>query len=73
VLIERPAPFVMRATLNRPAVRNAVNGEVAQRLEAAVDEAEADPEVRVAILAAAGDKSFCAGADLAVAASGRGH
>jgi enoyl-CoA hydratase/carnithine racemase len=61
----------MRVTLNRPEVRNAVNGEVARGLEAAVDAAESDDEVRVIILAAAGRRSFCAGADLSEVAAGR--
>jgi enoyl-CoA hydratase/carnithine racemase len=72
ILVDRPSVHVMRATLNRPDVRNAVNGDVARGLEAAVDNAESDNDVRVVILAAAGDKSFCAGADLAAVAAGRG-
>jgi enoyl-CoA hydratase len=55
-------------TLNRPDARNAVNAEVAQGLEAAVDHLEADESLRVAILTAnvAGQSKpvFCAGADL---------
>ncbi|HEY3653388.1 MAG TPA: enoyl-CoA hydratase-related protein [Steroidobacteraceae bacterium] len=72
VLVDRPSGHVMRATLNRPDVRNAVNGDMARGLEAAVDAAESDDDVRVVILAAAGDKSFCAGADLAAVGAGRG-
>jgi enoyl-CoA hydratase/carnithine racemase len=72
VLVDRPAPHIMRVTLNRPEVRNAINGAVAQGLEAAVDQAEADDAVRVVLLAAAGDRSFCAGADLAAAVAGKG-
>lgn len=71
VLLDRPADHVMRVTLNRPAMRNAVNGALAQALEAAIDQTEADDHVRVVILAAAGDRSFCAGADLAAAAAGK--
>ena len=55
-------------TLNRPEARNAVNGDVAQGLEAAIDRLEDDPELWVGILAAntAGQDRpvFCAGADL---------
>ena len=55
-------------TLNRPAARNAVNGDVAQGLEAAIDQLEDDPEVWVGILSANTEGQqrpvFCAGADL---------
>lgn len=39
-------------TLNRPEARNAVNGDVASGLEAAIDQLEADPNVWVGILSA---------------------
>ncbi|MEI2698824.1 MAG: crotonase/enoyl-CoA hydratase family protein [Microthrixaceae bacterium] len=54
-------------TINRPDARNAVNSEVAQGIEAAIDQIEADDEVWVGILTGARtDKGyiFCAGADL---------
>jgi len=55
-------------TLNRPEARNAVNGDVARGMEAALDQLEADPEVWIAVLRAnsAGQSKpvFCAGADL---------
>jgi len=61
-------------TLNRPEARNAVNGDVADGLEAAIDRLEADDDVWVAILAAntAGQERpvFCAGADLKAINSG---
>jgi enoyl-CoA hydratase len=61
-------------TLNRPEARNAVNGDVANGLEAAIDQLEADPEVWVGILTAntAGQERpvFCAGADLKAINSG---
>lgn len=57
-------------TLNRPAVRNAVDRDLALALEAAVDRIEDDPEVRVGVLTANVEGQtrpvFCAGADLAV-------
>ena len=58
-------------TLNRPEARNAVNGELAQAMESALDQLEADAEVWVAILAAKGP-AFCAGADLKAIAAGKG-
>ncbi|NBU95367.1 MAG: enoyl-CoA hydratase [Actinobacteria bacterium] len=61
-------------TLNRPEARNAVNGDVAAGLEAAVDRMEADEQVWVGILTAntAGQERpvFCAGADLKAINSG---
>jgi enoyl-CoA hydratase len=55
-------------TLNRPEARNAVNGDVANGLEAAVDQLENDDEVWVGILTAntegQANPVFCAGADL---------
>lgn len=51
-------------TLDRPAVRNALDLASARALAAAVDEVEADPELWVAILTGAGEVAFSAGADL---------
>jgi enoyl-CoA hydratase len=57
-------------TLNRPEARNAVDREMALGIEAAIDELEADPELRVGVLAAntegQANPVFCAGADLKV-------
>ncbi|MEJ8846845.1 crotonase/enoyl-CoA hydratase family protein [Variovorax rhizosphaerae] len=50
-------------TINRPGKRNAVDGPTARALRDAFERFEADPALRVAILAGAGDH-FCAGADL---------
>jgi len=58
-------------TLNRPEARNAVNGEVAQGLEKALDAYESDTSLWAAILTANG-KAFCAGADLKAIAAGKG-
>jgi len=55
---------VARITLNRPDVRNALSRTMVQELEAALAAAEADTAARVIVLAGAGDKAFCAGADL---------
>ena len=58
-------------TLNRPEARNAVNGDVARGMEAALDDYEANDDLRCAILKANG-KAFCAGADLKLIAAGKG-
>jgi enoyl-CoA hydratase len=54
-------------TINRPDARNAVNTDVAQGIEAAIDQLEADPEAWVGILTGAQTAKgwiFSAGADL---------
>jgi enoyl-CoA hydratase len=54
-------------TLNRPEARNAINRQVAEEMEAALDAAEANPDVWVMVLAAntVGDRpTFCSGQDL---------
>jgi enoyl-CoA hydratase len=58
-------------TFNRPEARNAVNGEVAQAMEAVLDDLEADDAITVVILTGAGS-TFCAGADLKKVAKGEG-
>ena len=60
---------VLIITINRPEARNAVNGDVAEGIEAAVDQLENDPDLWLGILAGAGPV-FCAGADLKAIASG---
>lgn len=71
VKFEKLTPHIALITLNRPDKRNAVNGAVTRLMCRYVREVDEDPEIRVAILAAAGDKSFCAGADLAEVSAGR--
>ncbi len=55
---------VASITLNRPEVRNTLSATLIGELEHALATFEADPEARVIVLAGAGDKAFCAGADL---------
>ncbi len=56
---------VARVTINRPERRNAMSWEVMRGLRQVLAAAAHDPEVRVVVLAGAGDEAFCAGADLA--------
>jgi len=51
--------------MNRPKALNAINDAVLKEMDVAIDEIDADPEVRVLIITGAGDKSFVAGADIA--------
>ena len=55
---------VATLTIDRPDKRNAINSEVARGLRTALERAEADESVRVAVLTGSGDKAFCAGGDL---------
>ena len=55
---------VATVRLNRPDALNAISGELANELAGALLRAAADPEAWVVVLAAAGDKAFCVGADL---------
>ncbi len=57
-------------TINRPEARNAINLATATALSDALDQIEADDEVWVVVLTAAGDKAFSAGMDLKAFATG---
>ncbi len=59
-------------TIDRPAVRNAVDGPTASALCDAFRRFDADPTLAVAVLTGAGG-GFCAGADLRALADGRGN
>lgn len=71
VLFERVDEHIALVTLNRPEKRHAVNGAVARRLGAIVQETEADPTIWAVVLTSSGGPTFCAGADLAEVAAGR--
>ena len=51
-------------TLNRPEALNALSPEMLDDLERALREVDADPTLRAAVLTGAGEKAFCAGADI---------
>src|SRR5512140_2686747 len=58
-------------TLNDPAKHNRLNPEGLGKLRAAIDKADADPNVRVVVLTGAGEKTFCSGYDLGSIPSGK--
>ena len=62
VLIERDGS-ILRITLNRPEVRNAIDEEVINSLSSAAAAAAEDRSLRAIVLAGQG-KAFCAGADI---------
>jgi enoyl-CoA hydratase/carnithine racemase len=55
---------VATVTINRPERRNSMSWGVITGLRDAVARAKADADVRVVVITGAGDKAFCAGADL---------
>lgn len=55
---------IIRITLNRPDKANALSGQMLEELFAAFTAADDDKEACVVVLRGAGDKAFCAGADL---------
>jgi enoyl-CoA hydratase/carnithine racemase len=63
LLEEHPAEGVVLLRLHRPAVLNALNLVLRQALAEAFMRLDADPAVRVVVLAG-GERAFCAGADL---------
>ena len=71
VLVEQQG-LVTVVTINRPHVRNAVDGPTAQLLYDAFVAFDADDSAHVAVLTGA-DDMFCAGADLKAIAGGRGN
>lgn len=63
VLVSREGG-VRTLTLNRPEVMNSVNVAMLRDLKAALEEVQFDPDARCLIVTGAGEKAFCAGADL---------
>ena len=63
---------VGRVTINRPERRNALTWDTVRLLREAVADALADDAVRVVVLTGAGDRAFCAGADLTAVTTAQG-
>ena len=65
ILTDTPAPRVLRVTLNRPEVANAFNTQMMRDLLTLWQELGTSAELpRCIVLTGAGDRAFCAGADL---------
>ena len=71
VAVGRDGPVTI-VTIDRPEVRNAVDGPTAEALAGAFRDFDADGSAAVAVLTGAGG-TFCAGADLKAVAAGRGN
>ena len=63
---------IARVTLNRPERLNAISEAMPAEIRAAVEAANADPEVHVIVLSGSG-KAFCAGYDLKIFAESAGQ
>ncbi|MEY2399386.1 MAG: hypothetical protein QOJ00_2560 [Actinomycetota bacterium] len=57
-------------TINRPERRNALSWDVIAQMRTRIADAKADASVHVLVITGAGDKAFCAGADLGNMADG---
>jgi enoyl-CoA hydratase/carnithine racemase len=56
--------WIATITLNRPAKLNAITHEMLLELERVTSELDRNTEVRVVLIAAAGERAFCVGADI---------
>lgn len=61
---------VLSIIIDREERRNALNESVATAIISALDEAEANRDIRAVVLTGAGERAFCAGGDLQPAADG---
>ena len=64
VLVKEDRGQVRILTLNRPDMMNAVNFAMLRTLKAEIESLRFDPDIRVVIITGAGQRAFCAGADL---------
>jgi enoyl-CoA hydratase/carnithine racemase len=64
ILLDKRANGVAVVTINRPQVLNALDVPAKERLAEIWQEISEDSSVRVAVLAGAGEKAFCAGSDI---------
>ena len=63
-ILTRHDGAVLRITLNRPEVLNAIDARMLSELRDVLVEADADPELRVVLIDHAGDRAFSAGIDV---------
>ena len=60
---------ILIVTINRPQARNAINRATSEKIGAAMEELDENPDIRVGILTGAGG-TFCSGMDLKAFVSG---
>jgi enoyl-CoA hydratase/carnithine racemase len=64
VLLKEEENGVVTLTLNRPEVMNSFNFQLLHALKEQIESVRFNRDIRVVIITAAGEKAFCAGADL---------
>lgn len=64
ILLERGDDGIALLTVNRPEARNALSRALVAELGRVVEDLVKDRDLRVLIITGAGDRAFCAGADL---------
>lgn len=64
ITVDRAQTAVALVTLNRPQALNSINAALADALDVTLGELSEDPTCRVVVLTGAGERAFCAGADL---------
>ena len=64
VVLYSKSGAVAHIVLNRPRVMNAYNVRMRDELFVTLEAVRDDPDVRVAVISGAGERAFCAGADL---------
>jgi enoyl-CoA hydratase/carnithine racemase len=70
ILVDK-ADGIATVMLNRPEKMNAFTNVMMQEIITAMDDLDADDDVRAVIFTGAGDRAFCAGADLTPEGGGR--
>ena len=64
IILKDETDGVMTLTLNRPKIMNSLNFDMLRALRDHIEAVRFNPDIRVVIITGAGEKAFCAGADL---------
>lgn len=64
ILLQNEKDGIVTLTLNRPEAMNALSSELSSALRHAVEDIGKRREIRVVVITGAGERAFCAGADL---------
>ena len=65
----QPQSDIAIIRINRPEALNAINTDVIAELSRTIDIVSADDNIKAIIITGAGERSFCAGADIAYMAN----
>lgn len=64
ILLQEEKDSIVVLTLNRPEAMNALSNELSVKLHAAIKDIGLRRDIRAVVITGAGDRAFCAGADL---------